>query len=275
MQLASRITDTVMNQLAELAVAAGHVVMRHYGKVAPTAKADGSPVTLADQQAEALILAELATILPGAVVLAEEDCAARGASEVGPEFVTVDALDGTKEFIHQQTDFTVNIGLVSAGQPVAGVVYAPALARLWVGWRDAWTAEVAPGAPLATMTGRRAIAVRPMPGSGLVAVASRRHTTPESDAFLASLPIGDRQTAGSSLKFCLVAEGIADVYPRFSPTMEWDTAAGHALVQAAGGGVMTEAGGPLIYGKYASGYRNPGFVVAGDLAKLRRLLHPS
>ncbi len=251
-------------EFARMALEAGRAIMAVYdGQIAVADKSDGSPTTAADSAAEEIILAKLATVLPGVPVLAEESASA-GLPSLGDVFVAVDPLDGTREFINRNGEFTVNIALVETGTPTAGVVYAPALGRLWLGGAgEAWTLAV-PSREAALDTGAlKPIRTRPAPEAGLVAVASRSHLDENTAAFLERLPIASRRSIGSSLKFCLVAEGEADVYPRFGPTMEWDTAAGHAVVAAAGGRVVTPEGEPFVYGKSGTGYRNGSFVVWG------------
>ncbi len=230
---------------------------------AVTAKGDGSPLTEADLAAEAVIAAGLKQAAPGIPVVSEED-ADRAAPPEGATFILVDPLDGTKEFLGPSGEFTVNIALVKAGRPVAGVVYAPALGRIWQGelGKGASAGDLAAGANPADIAWRP-IQARRRPAANLVAVASRSHIDPATEAFLAGLPVGDRRSIGSSLKFCLVAEGQADVYPRLAPTMEWDTAAGQAVLEAAGGSVTTPDGAPFGYGKIAAGFRNGPFVAWG------------
>ena len=179
----------------------------------------------------------------------------------------MDPLDGTKEFIGRRGDFTVNIALVRAGTPTLGVVYAPAKGRLFAGdatLRAAFALNREPTESEPEM--RDPIRVRVAPSNGLTAVASRSHRTPETDAYLARYPVAELVSVGSSLKFCLLAEGKADLYPRMGPTMEWDTAAGHAVLLAAGGAVIGPDGMPLRYGKPE--YRNPWFVASGSIAPL-------
>jgi 3'(2'), 5'-bisphosphate nucleotidase len=226
------------------------------------AKADDSPVTAADHLAEEIILRHLARHAPTIPVVAEEQVAGGNVPQVAAEFFLVDPLDGTKEFIHRRGDFTVNIALIRAGLPALGVVYAPATGQLFaadVGAARAVRAGVDPADPVAAEL--RPIHVRAIPAAGLTAVASRSHRTPETDAYLARYPIADLVAVGSSLKFCLVAAGEADLYPRLGPTMEWDTAAGHAVLSAAGGQVAAPDGRPLRYGKPQ--FRNPWFVASG------------
>lgn len=254
-----------LDRLVAIAIDAGLVIDRLFRDgCAVTAKADRSPVTEADNAAEAIILAGLRAAAPDLPVIAEEEAAAGRIPQVGDVFALVDPLDGTREFVAGRDEFTVNIAIVERGVPVSGVVYAPAKGVLWAGDANgAWRACVD---GVGVMTDRRPIGVRAVPPGGLVVVASRSHGSPETDEFLTAFDVAERVSAGSSLKFCLVAEGKADLYPRFGRTMEWDTAAGHAVVRAAGGRVLTLDGVPLAYGKSARGYDNPDFVVLGDAA---------
>jgi 3'(2'), 5'-bisphosphate nucleotidase len=237
----------------------------YHGGFEVHAKADESPVTAADHVAEEIILRHLARHAPQIAVVAEEQAAAGNIPSVAAEFFLVDPLDGTKEFIHRRGDFTVNIALIRAGEPALGVVYAPATGQLFAADVDAARAVRAgldPTNPVAAAL--LPIHVREVPATGMTAVASRSHRTPETDAYLARYPIAALVAVGSSLKFCLVAAGEADLYPRLGPTMEWDTAAGHAVLSAAGGQVAGPDGQPLRYGKPQ--FRNPWFVASGAFA---------
>jgi 3'(2'), 5'-bisphosphate nucleotidase len=240
----------LLEALVEAALEAGEEVWRHFqGSVEVMTKTDQSPVTAADQAAEAIILRALASAAPEVPVVAEEEAAAGRTPDVANAFFLVDPLDGTKEFIRKGNDFTVNIGLIEGGSPTLGVVYAPALSRLFAGDVTlglAWTADVAPG--VRDTRRRRPIRVR-QHGDGLCAVASKSHATPGTEAYLAQIGCTDRVSIGSSLKFALLAAGEADIYPRPSPTMEWDTAAGDAVLRAAGGRVFDLDGQPFVYGK--------------------------
>jgi len=250
--------------LARVALAAGPAVMDEYARRGPArAKSDGSPVTAADERAEATIRERLAAWAAPIPIVAEEATAAGAPIAVADRFVLVDPLDGTREFIAGNGEFTVNVALIEAGRPIAGAVYAPAIARLWFAGARAYVCAAPVGADLPPPHAWRALAVRAAP-LALTALASRSHCDPATEAFLADLPIADRRSAGSSLKFCVIAEGEGDVYPRFGPTMEWDTAAGDAVLRAAGGATLALEGGPLLYGKIASGLRNGGFVAWGD-----------
>ena len=225
-------------------------------------KADTSPVTAADEAAEKIILADLAAIAPDIPVVAEESVAAGRVPVIADRFFLVDPLDGTREFISRRDEFTVNVALIEAGQPVLGVVYAPARHELYWGDVHAGMAGHIDADPDGTMPSMGApIQARPVPEHGLTAVASRSHRTPETDAFLANYSVAEFLSIGSSLKFCLVAAGRADLYPRIGTTMEWDTAAGHAVLVAAGGSVTGLEGEPFTYGK--PGFRNGNFVARG------------
>ena len=218
-------------------------------------KSDASPVTEADTRAERVIVDGLAECAPGIAVVAEESVAAGHVPDVGARpFFLVDPLDGTREFIGRNGEFTVNIALVEDGAPTVAVVHLPALGETcWTaGDGTAWRARGGEAA-------ERIVCRRP--GRRLVAIASRSHRSPETDAYLRRFDVADTVSAGSSLKFCRIAEGAADLYPRLGRTMEWDVAAGHAIVAAAGGSVETLDGRPLGYGK--PGFANPHFVVRG------------
>jgi 3'(2'),5'-bisphosphate nucleotidase len=262
--------DRIAVFLAEAAVAAGPAVMEVYNENCEVAaKADGSPVTIADQRAEAIICECLSQIRPQVPVVAEEMTAEGGAITIAERFLLVDPLDGTKEFISRNGEFTINVALVRGGQPIAGAVYAPALSRLWVGGDHAFVCDAPVDGNLPERTAWRTICARPAPGA-LVAMASRSHRDPQTEAFLTRVPVSERRSSGSSLKFCLIAEGGADVYPRFGPTMEWDTAAGHAVLRASGGVVLNSDGTPLSYGKISEGLRNGAFVAWGDPTAARQ-----
>jgi len=254
--------------LARIAAEAGAVVMAHYRQGAQAlaeaarTKADRSPVTDADQEAERLILARLAQSFAGVPVVAEEESAAGRMTAAGSHFFLVDPLDGTKEFLSGNGEFTVNIAEVRQGVAVAGAVYVPARRQLFYGARGegAFALEQDADAPF-DGTGARRIQARVPPNGGLVAAASRSHPDPATDQFLKNFSIAQTVIAGSSLKFCLLAAGEADLYARGGRTMEWDTAAGQAVLEAAGGTVMDWNGAPLTYGK--TGFENPAFVARG------------
>lgn len=218
-------------------------------------KADASPVTAADECAEAIIVAMLTKLAPEIPVIAEE-MAESGLPAAAERFWLVDPLDGTREFVARSGEFTTNIALIERDRPVLGVIHLPV----------ANVTYMAAGAGTATRQEQDAapvpIAARKMPVSGAIVVHSRSHrNNAELDAYIAAIPNAQRRIGGSAAKFCFIAEGSADLYPRFGPTMEWDTAAGQAIVEAAGGSVTTFDGVPLRYAK--PGFRNPSFLAAG------------
>ncbi len=251
-------------RFGEIASEAGKVIMGFYSpKVNITTKADGSPVSEADIAAERVIREKLDRLLPGIPIIAEESFDPKACDQSPDLFVLVDPLDGTREFISHNGEFTVNIALIERGRPVAGCVYAPALNRMYLGGASAFRADVRPGDPMPPLERMDRLTTQAYPASGLRAVASRSHLDPQTEALLSRLPVASRTSAGSSLKFCVMAQGDADVYPRLAPTMEWDTAAGHAVLAAAGGCVLGADGSPLRYCKAAAGFRNDSFVAWG------------
>lgn len=255
----------MLDILEQAAVAAGKAILDIYDAGPDVSyKTDLSPVTNADESAEKIILDRLAEAFPHIPVVAEEAVAAGHVPEIeGKSFFLVDPLDGTKEFIGRNGDFTVNIALIEKGEPTAGVVYAPALGILYAASRNEAKKAVVSGAQVgpATIIGCRSR------GDRLVALASKHHNSAETIAYLAEHGITDYESIGSSLKFCLLAEGLADIYPRLSRTMEWDTAAGDAVLRAAGGETVTMDGNPLFYGKrnqqFDVDFANPHFVSRG------------
>ncbi len=240
----------------DIADEAGQATLRFYGVSEAMEKADGSPVTAADQASEDIILPALRHLTPDIPVISEEESSKGLSPDVtGARFWLVDPLDGTKEFLGGNGEFTVNIALIEHRVPVLGVVVAPALGLHYAG--------TLPGsAILRDARGERAIAVRKPPAEGLTVVGSRSHGDAAAmEAFLAGRRVASFRSAGSSLKLCLIASGEADLYPRLGTTMEWDIAAGHAVLRAAGGTVTTVGGDEFLYGKPA--YRNPHFVASG------------
>jgi 3'(2'), 5'-bisphosphate nucleotidase len=253
--------------LTDTAARAGAAIMKHFhGGAEVKLKNDASPVTLADMDSEAIVLKDLKRLAPEIPVVSEESVDSRK-TELGNRFFLVDPLDGTKEFIKKRSDFTVNIALIDHGRPTFGLVYAPARALLAVtiAKGEAIEAKLPPsasGADLAKLE-QKTLKVSVGDPEGLTALVSLSHLDPETEAFLAKLNIAKRSAAGSSVKFLEIARGKADVYPRFGSTMEWDTAAGQAVLEAAGGRVVTTNGEPLRYGKSESGLRNPSFIAWG------------
>lgn len=250
-------------QLAQIASEAGRIVESYRGGRASIGiKPDQSPVTDADRDSEIAIREGLTAILPGVEIVAEESFDADHPPAAGQRFFLVDPLDGTREFITGRDEFTVNIALVEDGVPVAGCVYAPALHRIYTAGTAALRAELMPGSRIASLDQFRPIATSAYPPEGLRALTSRSHGDEATAAMLERLQVASCEACGSALKFCTIAEGAADVYPRLAPTMEWDTAAGQAILVAAGGCVLAPDGAPLRYGK--PGFRNTGFVAWGS-----------
>jgi len=263
----ARISHTSLVQaLTVTAWRAGRVIMSHFGTKDIETKPDNSPVTAADREADALIVSELRDIAPGIPIVSEEGSGTNITSTT-PRFFLVDPLDGTREFISGSGEFTVNIALIEDNMPIFGLVYAPALSELYVTLGEGKAVKTSlqtdddlPVWPHLELT---PLHTRTPPETGLTAVVSRSHLDEATKQFLADRNISDTTPGGSSIKFCLLAEGKADVYPRFGRTMEWDIAAGHAILNAAGGLVLDEAGKPMRYGKLERGLDNPGFVAWG------------
>jgi 3'(2'), 5'-bisphosphate nucleotidase len=240
-----------------IARAAGVEVISVYARdCTARTKSDGSPVTEADHRAQEVICRGLAGLDPDLPIIAEEDGRLTSEDVGGSKrFWLVDPLDGTKEFLDRNGEFTINIALIEAEKPVLGVVFAPALGRLFA-------SDLQSGAVVEDSDGRRALSARKTPADGATVVFSRSHGDPEAvSRCLAGRTIAASICAGSSLKFCLVAAGEADLYPRLGRTMEWDTAAGDAVLRAAGGTVTDLDGRPLTYGK--PGFENPHFIAQG------------
>ena len=256
------VDETLLAKVEAIAEQAGSVILDHYhGAPQMRTKADASPVTAADEAAEAVIIPALQALTPDVPVVSEEAVAAghvpevHGAANPSGRFWLVDPLDGTKEFIGRNGEFTVNIALIEKGRPLLGVVHIPALGTTYGG-------IVGSVARMRREGVTRTICTRDHPPDGAIVLSSRSHGDADTlDSFLANERIGGHRIAGSALKFCLVAEGLADLYPRLGRTMEWDTAAGHAVVLAAGGCVKTLDGSDLVYGK--PGFDNPHFVARG------------
>jgi len=262
----SHAASPMLRALADIAYDAGAIILRHYAEeIVARRKDDHSPVTAADEEAERFILKRLAHLAPDVPVLAEEAVAGGKIPKVGHRFFLVDPLDGTKEFISRNGEFTVNIAEIVEGKPVRGVVHAPAKERLFFGevLSGAYEAFAPPGGAPDFGEAKR-IHARAAPSDGMIAVASRSHRDAETDRYLSSFHVKEFVSAGSSLKFCLVAAGEADIYPRTGRTMEWDTGAGHAVLAAAGGSVTQLDGRPFLYGKAERGFDNPFFVARGQ-----------
>ncbi|MBK5957969.1 3'(2'),5'-bisphosphate nucleotidase CysQ [Rhodoplanes elegans] len=255
--------DGLIAALSALVSQAGHAIIEvARGPLGVTEKADHSPVTAADQAAQDVILSGLARLLPGVPVVSEESDDNAGRDFGDAPFVLVDPLDGTREFVAGNGDYAVNIALVQNRRPVAGVVFVPRSGVLYRGRVGHGAERVA--LPAGAQDGAAVpIRTRRPPADGLVAAVSRSHLDPESDRFLVAHGVVARIPRGSALKFGLLAEGTADVYPRFAPVREWDVAAGDAVLAAAGGAVLRPDGTPLLYGDGPGGFLVSGFVAWG------------
>ena len=245
-------------ELAKICEAAARLILPLWRSgLAVTHKADESPVTEADRQGETLILKALAERFPDIPVVSEEDASEFGApEEIGPRFFLVDPLDGTKAFVRGDPNFTVNIGLIEHGRPVAGAVCAPPSGEVWYTSGSGVLKRTGDGAA-------HAVHVRPWPNGEAIALISHTMKPETADKLAEEYGFHLRQPMDSSIKLCRIAEGAADIYPRHGPTMEWDTAAGQAVLEAAGGKFTTPEGEPFLYGKAGEGFRNGWFVARG------------
>ena len=251
------ISITLMDQLHTLAKEAGKLVMEVYkSDFVVETKSDKSPVTEADKRADALICKVIReTITDAFPIISEESFDPAKPRDLNSPFWLIDPLDGTKDFIDRNDEFTVNIALIENGRPVIGVVHAPALDRTYLGSKLGSFEQVGEAMP-------RVITCRKTPANGMVALVSRHHNAPEVAAYLEQFNVQTTVGCGSSLKFCRIAAGVADIYPRVGPTSEWDSAAADAVVTFAGGSVKQMDGSPLMYGK--ADILNPNFVVRGS-----------
>ncbi|MGR3343900.1 MAG: 3'(2'),5'-bisphosphate nucleotidase CysQ [Paracoccaceae bacterium] len=254
--------------MRQLALEAGEVVLEIYNSdaIEVRSKSDASPVTAADEAADALISAGLAKAFPDVTLITEEQIVSH--SRQADNFLIVDPLDGTKEFIKRRGDFTVNIAYVESGVPVRGIVYAPVKERLLYTNADGVSVEETGEYDVSSIGSIHPVHVSRPDNQALLFVASKSHRDQATDDYIAKYAIADMKRAGSSLKFCLVATGEADIYPRLGRTMEWDTAAGHAVLAGAGGNVVRfDDHTPLIYGK--PGYENPFFIAFAPGVELK------
>lgn len=255
--------SALLSELREIALGAGAITLRHFeAGVDVDRKSDDSPVTIADREAEEYITSKLRVLTPDIPVVGEEAVSAGVIPDISRgKFWLVDPLDGTKEFISGSGEFTVNIGLIEDGTPTMGVVYTPVVKEMYAAagpGTAVLSIDCGPDTPITT---------RDLPGAGLTIIGSRRHGDPAKlDAFLSGRKVAEQLSRGSSLKFCAVASGRADIYPRFGPTCEWDTAAGDAVLRAAGGRVVDTSGKPLRYGKTDDRFLNPEFIAISEQA---------
>jgi 3'(2'), 5'-bisphosphate nucleotidase len=253
-------------QLTTIAHAAGRVIMDIYSTdFTSRRKEDNSVVTEADEKAEHLILQNLNNIWPQIPVIAEENTADGKQVAIGDRFFLVDPLDGTREFLKRNGEFTVNIALIENGEPIWGVIYAPAKDKMFVGAQSAgaYSSMCEVAKPCSGLQWTR-LQVSPDRPGGPIAIASRSHSDKETAAFLEKNKPQQVVSTGSSLKFCLIAEGSADLYPRFGRTMEWDTAAGQAILEASGGHVRDLSGQRMSYGHEDRGFLNPSFIASAS-----------
>ena len=254
-----------MTALCQMALDAGDVIMTHYKNgVAEEKKADKSPVTQADRDAEILLENALGELAPTIQVIGEEACSIAVPDTLDDMFFLLDPLDGTRDFVAKRDNFTVNIGLIHNRYPIAGVIYAPVHEKLYFSGPDcAYGLAIAPNGPLDLAKASPLRTNQPGP-DGLKVIASRSHRDEKTDALIETLHVKEIIGTASSYKFCLLADGTADFYPRFGRTMEWDTAAGQAIVEAAGGVVTFEDGSRFSYGKLERGLDNPSFIAAAQ-----------
>jgi 3'(2'), 5'-bisphosphate nucleotidase len=263
----------IAERLTEIAVAASAAILTiDFRDCSARFKPDHSPISRADEAAHTVIDDALARVLPGVPVISEEGVADWQGRNPPGEFLLVDPVDGTVEFLAGRPEYTVNIALVRNGTPVVGVIVAPALSLIWRGIVDygAERLNFTVGKP--TPLQGEPIHTRPWPAHERVAAVSRSHLDAASEAFLKRVAPVRPFAAGSALKFCRLAEGAIDIYPRLAPTSEWDVAAGHAIVAAAGGAVFAADGGALRYGRASEDFRVPGFTAWGDAEAGRGIL---
>ena len=261
--------NSLIPVIRSLAIEAGNKIMEIYNSddFEIKTKSDDSPVTAADEAADAIISAGLRAAFPEMMLVTEEQSDSHKAK--GDTFLIVDPLDGTKEFIHRRGDFTVNIAVVEKGVPTRGVVYAPAKDRMFYTQADGQSVEETGEMAIDTVGPTQLIGVAKADNSALMVVASKSHRDAATDAYIGKYQVKDSKSAGSSLKFCLVATGEADIYPRVGRTMEWDTAAGHAVLAGAGGQVVRfDDHTPLVYGK--EDFANPFFIACAPSVELKK-----
>ncbi len=265
------LVDGITNLISNAAAAINAI---DHSILAQRIKPDLSPVTAADDVAQSLILDGLSRLLPGVPIVSEEAEDVATIIIPGSTFLMVDPLDGTREFLAGRDEFTVNVALVTKGIPIIGCIAAPALGLIWRGviGQGAERLELPAGADVRTCRNRRAIRTRSLPDRSLIVAISRSHFDTQTENLIARFSEAQRIACGSSLKFCRLAEGHIDLYPRLAPTHEWDIAAGHAIVVAAGGTILRPNGEPLTYGRSEDGYLVPGFIACGDPTTATRIL---
>ncbi|WP_299152777.1 3'(2'),5'-bisphosphate nucleotidase CysQ [uncultured Tateyamaria sp.] len=260
--------DALIPVIRRLALEAGDKIMEIYNSddFEVKMKSDNSPVTAADEAADVIISDGLRAAFPDVMLVTEEQAATH--TTTGDTFLIVDPLDGTKEFVHRRGDFTVNIALVEGGVPTRGVVYAPARGRMFFTQSDGQSVEETGAFDKSSVGDLTPIKVANSDNGALLVVASKSHRDQATDEYINKYTVKDMKSAGSSLKFCLIATGEADIYPRVGRTMEWDTAAGHAVLSGAGGAVVRfDDHSPLRYGK--DGYANPFFIAYAPAVELK------
>jgi len=270
-ELSAADADGLLDALTGIvARAAGAIRALSHETVARRSKADMSPVTAADEASERIILEGLGTLIPSLPVVSEEAMARAAAPALGASFALVDPLDGTKEYLGGRDDFVVNLALITRGKAIAGIIAAPAQGLIWRGVVGHRAERLTIGDDGSTTGKAVAIHTRRMPDRDPLALTSRSHSNPATDAFIARLPGVRAESCGSALKFCKIAQGDADLYPRLGPTSEWDIAAGDALISAAGGSMTTPDGKALVYGRKAPNFLVPAFVAWGDPSAAQR-----
>lgn len=265
----SVIDSDSISVLCRLAQEAGALIMSYYcAGVKSEQKADKSPVTIADRAAEDLLTRGIAAHFGGIQIIGEEACAKAVPTHIEEQFFLLDPLDGTSSFINNNRDFTVNIGLIDGGQPQIGIIYAPAYELLYYGAIDrttqkseAFMLRLTPDEAV-NLEQAQSIRTRTPDPAGIIVMASKNHRSEKTDTFVERLTVKKLLPTGSSLKLCRVAEGAGDIYPRHSDTMEWDIAAGHAILEAAGGQIYDLQQNQLRYGKLDEGLKNPHFIAA-------------
>ena len=268
-EITPAIAAGLLDELTKIAGRASAAILANpAATVAHHAKEDGSPVTAADEASEAVIHEGCQRILGDVPVVSEEQAARPAALALRRSFILVDPLDGTREFLQGRDEFTVNLAIVNGGTPIAGIIAAPARRWLWRGIVGVCAERLRLHAD-GTADESSPIRTRTWPGPDAIAAVSRSHFDRKTDSLLQRLGVVKRLSAGSSLKFCCLAEGTADIYPRLSPTCEWDIAAGHAILTAAGGVMTSAQRTPIVYGNSEKHFRVPDFIAWGDPAQTR------